>query len=509
MNRFTRAELNSTFRPVLLYNETVLATQDNVGLYDGNEKAADYMNGTAYLTSHRIIYVDSQNPVTNSIAVEIKFIKGRDFYVRIWQAIGFVRSSPKITLRFSDTTSPYSHSDNQLYHSSPFSSVTNLQNTLPPTSSSWICPICSFINRDLQDIKCRLCGVKRIASSASSTLNVRSDFEDSVDQLQRSPSPNIPTDDIGIACKVCTFLNHPSMIKCEMCEADLRTFDVSNLDFENDLEASKNFKSAKDNDFVRLAFRDGGSNAFYEKLKSAMAAKEWEKAQETSMGIIRNAEQSQKEQKETLNQAFKDLDGLMAKTSEMVKLAESIRNKLSKELDSETSTDETSDFRTYLIELGIPNPVTKDSAGSTYHKELARQLAEFLDNLLEKENGMMSLTDIYCLFNRARGVALISPEDLYKACSQFEHLNLPMRLRKFSSGLMVVDDEQIAQRILQHIKTKGPLTAIELASLDKMSVVLINEQLQMVEEKGLICRDESVEGVRFYDNLIINFRWEK
>ncbi|CAG8600169.1 9919_t:CDS:10 [Dentiscutata erythropus] len=401
MNRFTRAELNSTFRPVLLYNETVLATQDNVGLYDGNEKAADYMNGTAYLTSHRIIYVDSQNPVTNSIAVEIKFIKGRDFYVRIWQAIGFVRSSPKITLRFSDTTSPYSHSDNQLYHSSPFSSVTNLQNTLPPTSSSWICPICSFINRDLQDIKCRLCGVKRIASSASSTLNVRSDFEDSVDQLQRSPSPNIPTDDIGIACKVCTFLNHPSMIKCEMCEADLRTFDVSNLDFENDLEASKNFKSAKDNDFVRLAFRDGGSNAFYEKLKSAMAAKEWEKAQETSMGIIRNAEQSQKEQKETLNQAFKDLDGLMAKTSEMVKLAESIRNKLSKELDSETSTDETSDFRTYLIELGIPNPVTKDSAGSTYHKELARQLAEFLDNLLEKENGMMSLTDIYCLFNRA------------------------------------------------------------------------------------------------------------
>ncbi|CAG8630059.1 15838_t:CDS:10 [Gigaspora rosea] len=504
MNRFTRADLNSTFRPVLLDNETVLATQDNVGLYDGNEKAADYMKGTVYLTSHRIIYVDSQNPTTNSIAVEIKLIKGREFY------IGFVKSSPKITLRFSDTNSPYTLSDNPLYHSSPFSSVTNLQNTLAP-SSSWICSICSFINRDHQDIKCRLCGVKRTECVTPSVLKVKPDFEDSFDQLQRSPSPNIPTDDIGIACKVCTFLNHPSMIKCEMCEADLRSFDVNNLDFENDAETSKNFKPTVKSDFVRLAFRDGGSNAFYEKLKSAMAAKEWEKVHETSnikvtsdfdpglgglVGIIRNAEQSQKEQKETLNQAFKDLD-------------ESIRNKLSKELDSGTSTDETSAFRTYLIELGIPNPVTKDSAGSTYHKELARQLAEFLDNFLEKEKGMMSLTDIYCLFNRARGVALISPEDLYKACSQFEHLNLPMRLRKFSSGLMVVDDEQIAQRILHHIKTKGPLTAIELASLDKMSVVLVNEQLQMVEEKGLICKDESVEGVRFYDNLIINFRWER
>ncbi|CAG8841280.1 19874_t:CDS:2, partial [Racocetra persica] len=80
MNRFSRAELNSTLRPVLLVNETILAIQDNVGLYDGNEKAIDYMKGTVYLTSHRIIYVDSQNPSTNSITVEIKLIKGREFY---------------------------------------------------------------------------------------------------------------------------------------------------------------------------------------------------------------------------------------------------------------------------------------------------------------------------------------------------------------------------------------------------------------------------------------------
>ncbi|CAG8789191.1 1058_t:CDS:2, partial [Cetraspora pellucida] len=80
MNRFSRAELNSTLRPVLLDNETILAIQDNVGLYDGNEKAIGYMKGTVYLTSHRIIYVDSQNPTTNSITVEIKLIRGREFY---------------------------------------------------------------------------------------------------------------------------------------------------------------------------------------------------------------------------------------------------------------------------------------------------------------------------------------------------------------------------------------------------------------------------------------------
>jgi len=132
---------------------------------------------------------------------------------------------------------------------------------------------------------------------------------------------------------------------------------------------------------------------------------------------------------------------------------------------------------------------------------------------LDKEDKMMSLTDIYCIFNRARGVALISPNDLYKACSLFERLNLPFRLRKYESGLLVVQsvaysDDQIAQRILECIRSKGSLSAIELASIEQKSVVLVNEQLQMVETKGLICRDESVEGIRYYDNLIINYVWK-
>ena len=47
-----------------------------------NEKAAGYMNGKIYLTSHRIVYVDSEQPNTHSIGVEIRLIKGRDFFVR-------------------------------------------------------------------------------------------------------------------------------------------------------------------------------------------------------------------------------------------------------------------------------------------------------------------------------------------------------------------------------------------------------------------------------------------
>jgi ESCRT-II complex subunit VPS36 len=53
-----------------------------------------------------------------------------------------------------------------------------------------------------------------------------------------------------------------------------------------------------------------------------------------------------------------------------------------------------------LIDLGIVSPVTKRSAGKEYHEQLSRQLASFLVQRLPREQGMMALLDVYCVFNR-------------------------------------------------------------------------------------------------------------
>lgn len=50
--------------------------------------------------------------------------------------------------------------------------------------------------------------------------------------------------------------------------------------------------------------------------------------------------------------------------------------------------------------------------------ELCRQLADFLHEPLERAGGLMPLTDVYCLFNRARGSELVSPDDLLAAVQQ-------------------------------------------------------------------------------------------
>jgi hypothetical protein len=40
-----------------------------------------------------------------------------------------------------------------------------------------------------------------------------------------------------------------------------------------------------------------------------------------------------------------------------------------------------------------------------YLAQLARELADFLKDLLPRHNGLMTLVDVYCFFNRARGAA--------------------------------------------------------------------------------------------------------
>lgn len=206
-------------------------------------------------------------------------------------------------------------------------------------------------------------------------------------------------------------------------------------------------------------------------------------------------------------QAFEDLSKLMEKAKEMVEVSKSIANKI-KDKQGDISEDETIRFKSYLLSMGIANPVTRDTHGSgtQYHIQLAKQLGDMLQAPLEERGGMMALTEVYCLVNRARGMELLSPEDLVNACKMFESLKLPVRLRVFDSGVMVVQlqshsEEEMIASALDNVSDKGSLTAEEFAKLLGLSVLLAKERLLLTEKMGHLCRDDSVEGLRFYPNL--------
>ncbi|KAJ3589179.1 hypothetical protein NHX12_010027 [Muraenolepis orangiensis] len=277
--------------------------------------------------------------------------------------------------------------------------------------------------------------------------------------------------------------------------------------------------------FIKLSFKEHGQIEFFRRLTEEMTRKRWENtvpqavstatgSQQTGktravgiVGIERKIEQKRKETDKNISEAFEDLSQLMVKAKEMVELSRSIANKI-KDRQGNITEDETVRFKSYLLSMGIANPVTRETHGSGthYHMQLAKQLGDMLLAPLEERGGMMALTEVYCLVNRARGMELLSPEDLVNACKVFESMKLPLRLRVFDSGVMVVqlqshNEEEMIASALDSVTDKGSLTAAEFGKLLGLSVLLSRERLLLAEKMGHLCRDDSVEGLRFYPNL--------
>ncbi|CAO3651148.1 unnamed protein product [Cunninghamella blakesleeana] len=414
----------------------------------------------------------------------------------------------------------------------------------------WDCPICSHHNTFLVD-KCGLCGVTAsheylLEQQKQQGINQQSITSTTIKNIVITTSPSSAIDD-GIHCPACTYINHPGLKWCEICDTELdhnqpsvppslpkrpppqkySKSDPTLLPLSSSLSSTtssinkNNSNVTKRDHFVQLSFHNGGLSQFLIQLNESLKEKAWETISvlsneskstptspiETRKAGIQSIEQKIKdtasENRDTLTNAFQDLEGLMEQAKKIVKLAERISsiNFKDNNLDNNVSK--------LHIELGISNPVTRDTAGSIYHQELAREISELLSKYI-KPNEMKTLTDVYCMVNRARGVALISPEDLYTACQQFERLELPFKIRLFeNSGLLVVqsiymDDDKSAQKILSHLKKRnGHITALELAEIEKWAIAVALEQLKMAEQKGVLCRDQNPSGLVFYENLFV------
>ncbi|KAK1315576.1 Vacuolar protein sorting-associated protein 36 [Acorus calamus] len=232
-------------------------------------------------------------------------------------------------------------------------------------------------------------------------------------------------------------------------------------------------------------------------------------------GILRKEQEMWENTDKSLHDAFQDLNALMSKAKEMVMLAEKMRSKLLSGSTTQGSAgnDEemgSKDMQEWLLSVGIASPVTKESAGALYHQQLSRQLADFVEVPLKKAGGMIALIDAYCLFNRARGTELISPEDMLRSCSIWEKFDVPVMLRKFDSGVMVIQnkthsDEEVFSRIKSMASKPNALrTGIspsDAAMTLGIAPALAKEHLLTAESKGLLCRDISPEGFRFYVNV--------
>ena len=381
-----------------------------------------------------------------------------------------------------------------------------------------------------------------------------------------------PIHDSSFQCLRCTFSNHPSLLFCEMCDASLLSSDTSNTTSKRSVVARPESPgpSLESNgapldhtpEYIKISFRAGGDKIFHERLKGAMIQRKWllhnappipqpsytngsysgatsnmhvavgghiTDSRPTAVGIAgleRRGLDVRKNNEAVIGNAFEDLEALMASAKEIIALAESF---------ADGSIDGAVDAGAILKEsaLALGMVTTRSMLSSTsgsntlYISELSRTLAEYLTDdrrgILKKEGGIISLVDLWAIFNRASsGIELTYPVEFEKAARMWEKLALPVRLRQFRNGLLVVqshdwtDDKSIDRllgwlqsRRVDSIHDEGSesqfghgVTAQETAAAFGWSVGVASEELVMAEEKGALCREESVEGIQFWRNWL-------
>nr|CAG4644123.1 EOG090X09MN [Lepidurus arcticus] len=277
---------------------------------------------------------------------------------------------------------------------------------------------------------------------------------------------------------------------------------------------------------IKLSFTSGGAADFSLKLKPVLEDKKWEKAalhpptnlvlpktiptRSGIVGIERKLQEKTQQTEQNISIAFQDLQKLMTMAKDMVSIAKSMSTKI-KEKQGDITEDETVRFKSYLLSLGIEDPITKESFGSdsAYYQGLAKEVAQILERPIQDRGGMISLSDAYCLVNRARGLELISPADLLSASQEMHRLlSIPLRLRKFDSGLLVLQsntqsDDEVNHDTSNKVESNFPMGAEALASQMGISVYLAKERFLAAERAGLIVRDDSIHGLFFFPNLIL------
>uniref|UniRef100_A0A3Q2QVM3 Vacuolar protein-sorting-associated protein 36 n=1 Tax=Fundulus heteroclitus TaxID=8078 RepID=A0A3Q2QVM3_FUNHE len=250
---------------------------------------------------------------------------------------------------------------------------------------------------------------------------------------------------------------------------------------------------------IKLSFKEHGQIEFYRRLTEEMTQKRWENTPVSQpistgtgpqagriravgiVGIERKIEEKRKETDKNISEAFEDLSKLMVKAKEMVELSRSIANKI-----KDKQGDITEDEVRIPLTVRYSKTCIKLILLHSRHGHLA--LIEFPELI---EFRFFFLTDLL----PPSFSSFFSPHVSWLAC----------RLRVFDSGVMVVQlqshsEEEMIASALDNVTEKGSLTAEEFAKLLGLSVLLSKERLLLAEKMGHLCRDDSVEGLRFYPN---------
>ena len=152
----------------------------------------------------------------------------------------------------------------------------------------------------------------------------------------------------------------------------------------------------------------------------------------------------------------------------------------------------------------------RSSGDTSDARQLAASAARVAERLLERRP-TCSLADLWCAYNRARGVSLVSPDDLADACARYLAVDAPRRLedapvamRTLRSGVRVIYNagDDVPGRVAAAVPAAGA-SAPAVARALRVPAALGLEHCLDAEAAGRLCRDAGPAGLAFFPNRFL------
>jgi len=277
----------------------------------------------------------------------------------------------------------------------------------------------------------------------------------------------------------------------------------------------------------------------HERLQKSLSRQQWEQEEQQQQqhkknnaaprsrkkvgvdAILSHSKQKHQQAAQLTDTAFEgDAETLLREATELVAIIHkyvATLDRTGSSSDNNGDGDDSDKLMGLLQDMGMTSALRKaDFKGreDAYWETTARQIADFVRPKLAQCHGVLTLTDVYCLYNRARGSHLLAPEDLLQAVECLDRLHIGISCFTFpDSGLKVLRDDSATDEALAAIflrmceynnstnsSSGGFVTALTVARETHVSAVLALEQLQAAERAEFLVRDETLESIRFYPN---------
>ncbi|EGW33166.1 uncharacterized protein SPAPADRAFT_60475 [Spathaspora passalidarum NRRL Y-27907] len=306
--------------------------------------------------------------------------------------------------------------------------------------------------------------------------------------------------------------------------------------------------------YIKISFRKGGSSKFYRHVTTIIDEIKWDRlksaggvnqsgvklkstklapASSTGGGIhaLEMLDEQQRRQNEIiLSSSLNDLEQLMFKYQDLIKLSGSFNQFIKPNEHNK---------RVPTSSQAIPSLNLKHSSP----QELSRHISEYLINYeLTTTSSMITSQDLFANYNRflintqGFGCDLIKAADFNKSLELFAQLNLPVTMRKYEkSGLLVIAKTKLLQEsygkyivnfikdqeheyklnkcrhdmmqgviVLEHESCFRGVTVGEISSTLNWSNNVTIEEVEICVNEGIIVVDQNISGTFYHIN---KFEW--